>query len=1015
MDIPLFDHPTKRRREINLGGTHTVASHSAILQEARARRLQRNEEKRKQENATRIQAWWRAKLEVRRVRTQLRQVFEQDPTGITGLRCLVLIGKDEEVLQHWATQILASGQDKLISLLTDPHGSTLLRRTALLLLQSIADHPQPIASASLASALEAILCSSPSSLPPQALQSRRHVVAFLLRRGYYALLSRTISSVPISAKSSSPVLPIAVTLATTPFTVFPVDSDEYKQAVQDFMCNILTVSLLPNRLPIPSLMYLSPFVPLQALHSINIEAIPQLVPDIVSRVHIIANLTAFAPPRYDKLEPAALKSYLQLTTAIMNSLPVHALDPPAPKATSSAWQGDPMDVDSDSDDEPQVNVVESFEPKVVLPDLDNKTRTRLRLLTESKHLNDLLNATHRQLKLRLSLYAWFVALTNVWPGRREKILGAVIVYGGGGLVRELYREYVRPSPLGKDVNHTALIDPAHAHHWPPLLFLVELYTQALRTMGDDEFFSIATGSSAPRNPLTLDELVSFSKQLLFIAFTLYWREDQTNVQGQGVPGMPNLKWEGVRRKATECLQALHDRDSRRKFTPKDHWLVTSQFDIQPFVEAAILEERQIAQPDEVGPRSRFRPVSKRQIASISPRLGVLNNIPFAIPFDVRVSIFRNFVMNDMVSRGYDRYNRRAVNRVTVRRTSIAQDGFDRLGDVDLKSPIAITFVDEFGQEEAGIDGGGVFKEFLMSLCKEVFDTNHGLWLATKNNELYPNPHSYATEAHSLNWYRFIGRILGKALYEGILVDVAFAPFFLAKWLGKQSYLDDLQSLDPQLYQGLIFLKNYTGDPEELSLNFTITIEEFDTTKTIPLIPNGENIPVTRENRLRYILMVSHYRLNKQIRKQSDAFFEGLSDMIDPKWLRMFNQQELQILLGGVNSPIDLNDLRKHTVYGGLYDDEAPTIQLFWKVVNTFDQEQRRKLLRFATSCSRPPLLGFKELVPNFAIRDAGEDENRLPTASTCVNLLKLPRYRSERVLREKLLQAINANAGFDLS
>ena len=35
-------------------------------------------------------------------------------------------------------------------------------------------------------------------------------------------------------------------------------------------------------------------------------------------------------------------------------------------------------------------------------------------------------------------------------------------------------------------------------------------------------------------------------------------------------------------------------------------------------------------------------------------------------------------------------------------------------------------------------------------------------------------------AHSLEWFRFIGRILGKALYEGILIDVAFAGFFLAK-------------------------------------------------------------------------------------------------------------------------------------------------------------------------------------------------------------------------------------------
>jgi len=186
-------------------------------------------------------------------------------------------------------------------------------------------------------------------------------------------------------------------------------------------------------------------------------------------------------------------------------------------------------------------------------------------------------------------------------------------------------------------------------------------------------------------------------------------------------------------------------------------------------------------------------------------------------------------------------------------------------------------------------------------------------------------------------------------------------------------------------------------------------------KTLDLIPNGSNIAVTRENRLQYIHLVSHYRLTKQIKLQSEAFFEGLSEMIDPKWLRMFNQQEVQILLGGVNSPVDLDDLRKNTNYGGVYDDEEQTITSFWNVVNTFDQEQRRALLRFVTSCSRPPLLGFKELVPNFAIRNAGEDEHRLPTSSTCVNLLKLPRYKSEKVLREKLLQAITSGAGFDLS
>ena len=46
---------------------------------------------------------------------------------------------------------------------------------------------------------------------------------------------------------------------------------------------------------------------------------------------------------------------------------------------------------------------------------------------------------------------------------------------------------------------------------------------------------------------------------------------------------------------------------------------------------------------------------------------------------------------------------------------------------------------------------------------------------------------------------------------------------------------------------------------------------------------------------------------------------------------MFNQQEVQILLGGVNSLVDLNDLRQHTNYGGVYDDAEDTITAFWNV------------------------------------------------------------------------------------
>jgi ubiquitin-protein ligase E3 C len=53
-------------------------------------------------------------------------------------------------------------------------------------------------------------------------------------------------------------------------------------------------------------------------------------------------------------------------------------------------------------------------------------------------------------------------------------------------------------------------------------------------------------------------------------------------------------------------------------------------------------------------------------------------------------------------------------------------------------------------------------------------------------------------------------------------------------------------------------------------------------KTLDLIPNGSKVTVTKENRLQYIQLVSHYRLSKQIKLQSEMFFEGLLETIDTK-------------------------------------------------------------------------------------------------------------------------------------
>ena len=191
-------------------------------------------------------------------------------------------------------------------------------------------------------------------------------------------------------------------------------------------------------------------------------------------------------------------------------------------------------------------------------------------------------------------------------------------------------------------------------------------------------------------------------------------------------------------------------------------------------------------------------------------------------------------------------------------------------------------------------------------------------------------------------------------------------------------------------------------------------DEFGIRTIRELVPGGTDIPVTRENRLSYIYLITRYRLSTQIEDQCRAFLQGLTELINPRWLRLFNTEELRVLVTGADTPIDVEDLRRNTVYGG-YHEKDMAVQYFWEALSSLDQASLKAFLRFVTSSPNPPLLGFSELNPKFAIRHAGDDITRLPTASTCVNLLKLPAYNSTAQCLEKVKYAIYSGAGFDLS
>ncbi|CAN6551200.1 unnamed protein product [Malus baccata var. baccata] len=445
--------------------------------------------------------------------------------------------------------------------------------------------------------------------------------------------------------------------------------------------------------------------------------------------------------------------------------------------------------------------------------------------------------------------------------------------------------------------------------------------------------------------------------------------------------------------ASELLSQLQDWNNRREFTSPSEFHADGVNEF--FIAQAVIENTRAND--------------------------IMKQAPFLVPFTSRVKIFTS-----QLAAARQRHESNSVftrNRFRIRRDRILEDAYDQmsaLSEDDLRGPIRVTFVNEFGVEEAGIDGGGIFKDFMENITRAAFDVQYGLFKETSDHLLYPNPGSGMIHEQHLQFFHFLGVLLAKAMFEGILVDIPFATFFLSKLKQKYNYLNDLPSLDPELYRHLIFLKHYKGDISELELYFVIVNNEYGEQTEEELLPRGKNLRVTNENVITFIHLVANHRLNFQIRQQSSHFLRGFQQLIPKDWIDMFNEHELQLLISGSLDSLDVDDLRMNTNYVGGYHSEHYVIDMFWEVLKSFSLENQKKFLKFVTGCSRGPLLGFKYLEPLFCIQRAGGNAaegalDRLPTAATCMNLLKLPPYRSKEQLESKLMYAISADAGFDLS
>uniref|UniRef100_A0A665SX02 E3 ubiquitin-protein ligase n=1 Tax=Echeneis naucrates TaxID=173247 RepID=A0A665SX02_ECHNA len=352
-------------------------------------------------------------------------------------------------------------------------------------------------------------------------------------------------------------------------------------------------------------------------------------------------------------------------------------------------------------------------------------------------------------------------------------------------------------------------------------------------------------------------------------------------------------------------------------------------------------------------------------------------------------------------------------KITASRKTLFEDSFQQIMSFnaqDLRRRLWIIF-----PGEEGLDYGGVAREWFFLLSHEVLNPMYCLFeYAGKDNYcLQINPASYINPDH-LKYFKFIGRFIAMALFHGKFIDTGFSLPFYKRILNKPLALKDLESIDPEFYNSLMWIKDNDIEECGLEMFFSVDKDILGEITTNELKPGGGDIQVTEENKEEYIRLVAEWRLSRGVEEQTQAFFEGFNEVLPQQYLQYFDAKELEVMLCGMQE-IDLSDWQKNTIYRH-YARSSKQIIWFWQFIKEMDNEKRMRLLQFVTGTCRLPVGGFADLMGSngpqkFCIEKVGKD-NWLPRSHTCFNRLDLPPYKSYEQLKEKLVFAIEETEGF---
>ena len=349
-----------------------------------------------------------------------------------------------------------------------------------------------------------------------------------------------------------------------------------------------------------------------------------------------------------------------------------------------------------------------------------------------------------------------------------------------------------------------------------------------------------------------------------------------------------------------------------------------------------------------------------------------------------------------------------ISRLTlnIRRENLIEDTLNEISlNADcLQNELRIKF-----KGEAGVDQGGVRKEFFILLIRQIFDPNYGMFNYNSKTRLYWFNH-YSFEPKIK--YELIGTIFGLAIYNNTILDVKLPLAVYKKLLGINPSLEDLKECDKELYKNLDYIlkQNNPKLEEELDTNFTVIDDKFGEKIIIPLKQNGNEIMINNLNKEEYVKLYIDWFFNKSIDEFFKSFEKGFYKVFHKSLIKILSPEELELIICGTQY-LDFYELKRACKYEE-YEYDSESIKYLWEILLDFNQEEKKKFLSFVTGCDRAPIDGLGALT--IVVSNGGTDLNQLPTAHTCFNNLILPDYKDKEKMKKAILTAINYSEGFGL-